>query len=268
MIHIEKMERRDWLWPIVFLMLGVGGAFTAYKLFLQAFPEASINLRLTRDEISARSLNFLRGRGLNTDGYRRLTVFDFDNQAKTYLERELGLQEANKVMASTVHIWRWQTRLFRPPQKEEMSVWLTTTGEMVAFSHKVDENRPGPKLEKEEAQRIAEVFLRTERQLDLDRYKLVTDDVTQRPNRLDYSFTWEEEGFKLKEATRRMRVTVIGDQVGEFEEFLKIPEQWTRDYRQMRSRHELLQNFANASYVLLLGGMIFVIARSARVRKI
>src|SRR5512147_3196522 len=148
MIHIEKMERRDWLWPLLFLALGVAGAFTAYKLFHQAFPEASIDLRLTRDEISARSLDFLRGRGLNIDGYRRLTVFDFDNQAKTYLERELGLQEANRVMGSTVRIWRWQTRLIRPPQKEEMSVWLTTTGEMVGFQHKVEENQPGAKLQK------------------------------------------------------------------------------------------------------------------------
>ncbi len=268
MMHIEKMERRDWLWPLLFLALGVAGAFTAYKLFHQAFPEASIDLRLTRDEIAARSLDFLRGRGLSTDGYRRTTIFSYDNQSKTYLERELGLQEANKVMASTVRIWRWQTRLFRPPQKEEMSVWLTTTGEMVGFSHKVDEGFPGAKLEKEEAQRIAEVFLRSERKLDLSRYKLVTDEVTNRPNRLDYTFTWEEEGFKLKEATRRMRVTVIGDQVGEFDEFLKVPEQWTRDYIQLRSRNELLQNFANASYVLLLGGVIFVIARSTRLRKI
>jgi membrane protease YdiL (CAAX protease family) len=268
MIHIEKMERRDWLWPALFLALGVAGGLTAYKLFFHAFPEASINLKLTRDEISARSLEFLRGRGLDTEGYRRTTLFSYDNQAKTYLERELGLQEANRVMASTVRIWRWQTRLSRPPQKEEMSVWLTTTGEFVGFSHKVEENRPGARLEKEGAQRIAEVFLRSERQLELSRYKLVTDEAVNRPNRLDYTFTWEEEGFKLKEATRRMRVTVIGDQVGEFEEFLKIPEQWTRDYAKLRSRNELFQNIANASYVLLLGGVIFVIARSARLSKI
>ena len=65
-----------------------------------------------------------------------------------------------------------------------------------------------------------------------------------------------------------MRVTVSGDQVGEFQEFLKIPDQWVRDYDTLRSRNDLLQYIATALYVLLLAVGLVVIARSTQRRGI
>src|SRR6266849_1169712 len=102
----ERLAGRDWVWPLIFLLLGGAGAAVAFQYHRQAFPEASINLSLTKDEITTRSLNFLRGRNLSPESYRRFTVFDFDSLAKIYLERELGLEEANRLMSSRVKIWR------------------------------------------------------------------------------------------------------------------------------------------------------------------
>ena len=269
MTSIERATRKDWLWPAIFIALGIVGALVARQYFFRAFPEASIDLRIARDEITRLSDGFLRGRGLDPTGYRHVTVFDSDDieQAKTYLERELGLEEANRVMATRVNIWRWRTRWIKPPEKEEFSVWLTTAGKLVGFEHQVEENREGARLIKAEAQRIAEVFLRAERGLDLGRFDLVTDDVKERPRRLDYTFTWEERGVKLKDATVRMSVTVLGDRVGGFREFLKIPEQWTRDYERMRSRNNLLSTIDSALYVLLLLAAVVTIVQAAGRRR-
>ena len=87
-IQIERLTRKDWLWPVLFLLLGVAGALAAHRFFFQAFPEASIDLRLPKEEIAGRSLQFLRDRHLSVDGYRQFTTFDFDDQAKTYLDRK------------------------------------------------------------------------------------------------------------------------------------------------------------------------------------
>ncbi len=263
-----RTVRREWLWPVLFLIVGVAGVLVASRLFFRAFPEASVDLRLDKSEIARRSNDFLRGRGFNTAGYRQITVFDFDDTSKTYLERELGLEEANRAMATRVNMWRWQTRLIRPPEKEEFSVWLGTTGTLVGFEHLVDEKRPGARLSRDEAQRVAEVFLRAERRVDLASFKLVVDEAKTRPGRLDYTFTWKERGFRLKDATRRMSVTVLGDQVGGFREFLKIPEKWTRDYEKLRSLNNLLGVIATVLYILLLVGAAITLARSVRVKKI
>src|SRR5258708_12350044 len=194
--RIEKMTGRDWLWPVIFLLLGVGGAFTAHHYFFQAFPEASVDLRLTRQEVQEKALHFLRGRNLPVDDYHVFTGFGCEENAKDWLERELGTEEANRLMSTTVHIWNWRTRLIKPPGKEELEVHLTPSGELLSFSHIVKEDAPGASLTKEEAQRVAEVFLRTERGVKLNAYHLVEDSVRTRPMRLDYTFTWEENDFK------------------------------------------------------------------------
>jgi len=266
--HLAKMTGRDWLWPVIFLLLGVGGAFAAHHFFFQAFPEASVDLRLTRQEVEVRALDFLRGRGLNTDGYHVSTAFNFDDEAKTYLERELGAEEANRLMSSTVRIWNWRTRLIKPPQIEEMVVHFTTTGELMGYTHIVKEDDPGASLSKTEAQRIAEVFLLTELRIDLKKYHLVEDAVKTRPKRLDYTLTWEENDFKAKDATHRLTVTVLGDLVGGLKDFLKIPDQWSRDYEKLRSRNELLEIIATALYVLLIIVGLFVIFGGGRAKQI
>ncbi len=259
----ERLTGRDWVWPLIFLLLGSVGASIAFKYHREAFPEASIDLKLTKEEITTRSLDFLRGRNLSPEGYRRFTVFDFDDQAKIYLEREMGMEEASRLMSS-LKIWRWKTRFMKPPSTEEITVRLTPAGELVGFDHKVEEKRAGAKLSKAEAQRIAEVFLITEKAFDLINYKLVSDELTTWPNRLDYNFTWEQNDVKFKEATARVRVTVQGDQVGGYSEFLKIPDQWTRDYERMRSRNDLLTFVALAMYVVMLSLALLVVTRSTR----
>lgn len=267
-MRIVKATRQDWKWPAIFLLLGLLGAFVSVRYFRKAFPEASIDLKLTRDEIGQRATAWMRLRGLNPGRFRENIIFAPDEESKTYLERELPLDEANRLMSTQVGVWRWKVRRFNPPEKEEVRVYLDPAGELVSFEHLVDEKAPGARLGKEEAQRLAEIFLRTQKDVKLDDYTLVQDVLKERPNRYDYSFTWERKGFQIKDATFRMAITLQGDQVGEFREFLKIPEQWTRDYQRMRSRNTQLTLIATAFYVPLLVVAIVVLVQRARKKQI
>lgn len=266
--HLEKMTGRDWRWPIIFLLLGVAGAFAAHHFFFEAFPEASVDLRLTREQVEAQAVDFVRGRGISTDGYHVFTAFTFDEEAKTYLERELGTAEANRLMSNGVRVWNWRTRIIKPPQVEEIITHFTTSGQLMGFTHKIKENEPGASLTKEEAQRVAEVFLRTELRIDLDKYHLVEDQLKTQPKRLDYTLTWEENDFRAKDATHRLTVNVQGDKVGGLRDFLKIPDQWMRDYEKLRSRNNLLEVIATALYVVLIIAGLFVIFGQGGARKI
>lgn len=266
-MRIVKATRQDWKWPAIFLLAGLAGAAIAYLYFFHAFPEASIDLRLSRTEIAERGAGWLRLRGLNPAGYRQSVLFDPEDEARTYLEREMGLEAANRLMASEVPVWRWRVRFFRPPQKEEFVVRLTTAGQLTGFRHLIDEKAPGARLGKDEAQRLAEVFLRAQKAIDPAHYWLVSDSLDARPNRHDYTFTWERRNYRLKEATWRVSVTVQGDRIGGYREFLKVPEQWDRDYQRLRSRNELLNMIATAFYLpLLIAGIIVLIRMAQRKR--
>jgi len=94
-------------------------------------------------------------------------------------------------MASDVRIWSWKTRAIKPPLKEEYTTYFTTRGELMGFQHLINEADPGASLSKTEARAIGEVFLRTERRINLDKYHLVEDALVTRPKRLDYTLTWK-----------------------------------------------------------------------------
>ena len=59
--------------------------------------------------------------------------------AKTFLEREAGLEKANQLMGTRVRLWRWSFRWFRPRQKEEFRADITPTGDFAGFEHELPE---------------------------------------------------------------------------------------------------------------------------------
>jgi len=48
---------------------------------------------------------------------------------------------------------------------------------------------------------------------------------TARPHRTDRIFIWKENDFNLRDATYRVAVTTLGNEVGGFRQYLKVPEQ-------------------------------------------
>ena len=83
-------------------------------------------------------------------------------------------------------------------------------------------------------------------------------------HRVDRTFTRKERDFQLGDATNRLEVTVLGDEVGGYREYLKIPEQWTRDYKLLRSKNEVTSIVDTAVMLVLVVGMVIVIVLRVR----
>ncbi len=258
---LEKLRAEDKrLAAAVALILAASAAFTIAN-YSAAFPQASIELRYTKSEITDKAREFLESRGLSTEGFHNLTLFDSDTSAQLFLERELGLEEANRLMAGQVAVWRWRARWFRPPEKEELRVYLAPDGRLVGFRHVVPEARPGARLGRDEAYAIAERFLQEQTSAA---HRLVEERLEERPERYDYVFTWEQEGFQVKDATYRRSVVVQGGDVGYYSEYLHVPERWTREYARLRSANELYATIAWALFALLIVAAIAVLVRALR----
>jgi hypothetical protein len=262
---VDRIDGRDKkLILAVALVSALSVAYVLYN-YRAAFPQASLDLRHSKSEITAMAQHFLTSRGLSTEGFRSLTLFDPADQARLYLERELGLEEANRLMESRVPVWRWRARWFRPPEKEEMVVYLSPQGRLVGFRHVIAEAAPGARLSPEEAQAIAGEFLRAQTGTP---HRLVEEQVQERPARQDHVFTWEDEEFRAKDATLRKKVVVQGDALGEYSEFLHVPEQWERDFAALRSSNELFQWGAEACFAVLFVAAVVVLIQWLRRRQV
>jgi len=257
----ERLDSHDKTVLLIWILAGLLGAGVAYKYFFQAFPEASVQFKVTRAAALEHARQFAIAQGAQLDGYQSSIIFQVDHSAKTYLEREVGLKQANQMMANDVHIWYWETRFFRPLQKEQFKVWVDPAGGVVGYTHELEETAPGARLERATAQTAAESFLRDILHADLSRYDFREEEANSKelPNRRDWRFSWERRGFRAKDAPYRLSVTLAGDRVAGYSEYLKVPEAWERGYDRLRSSNNFIEYIALIPYAFFLGGCLYVI---------
>ena len=263
---LERLDSKDAKVLLIWILAGILGACVAYTYSFRAFPEASVEFKVPRADALAVAKQFAAAQGAQLAGYDSSIVFDLDDTAKTYLEREVGLQQANRMMAAQVHIWYWSARFFRPLQKEEFDVRIDPAGGIVGYAHELEEAAPGARLDRAAAQATAEAFLRDTLHLDLSQYDFREEEanLTERPARRDWSFSWERRGFRAKDAPYRLTVTLAGDRVSGYNEYLKVPEAWKLDYERLRSSNNLFEYIALLPYAFLIGGCLFVIVSLGR----
>ena len=101
---------------------------------------------------------------------------------------------------------------------------------------------PRPDATAAQARALAEDFLRTRLARDPASLDFVEAADIARPHRMDRVFTWKERDFELHDATNRVEVTMLGNEAGGYREYLKVPEQWTRDYERLRSKNQVAAN--------------------------
>lgn len=245
---------------LLWILLGVVGAVFAQRYFFRAFPEASVDFRITRSEAIERAKQFVASAGENAGGYETAVAFEVDDNAKTYLEREVGLQQANQLMSHELNIWYWDVRFFRPQQEEEFHVRVSPAGQIVGYDHKVKEASAGATLERAAAEKTAQDFLNAKLGVDLSKWDFLAEEAnsSKKPNRTDWAFTWEKHSFRAKDAPYRLRVTLEGDRAGSAEEFLQVPEAWERSYAKLRSTNTFYNLVAILPYLLLMGSALWI----------
>ena len=255
---MDRLERNDRRFLLVCLLVIAAGAALTGALFHRAFPEASIEFRVNRSEARDLGAKFLGELGRPLTGTRFAARFDVEENAKVYLERELGLERAGRFYGTDAKVWRWKMRWFRSGAKEEERVEVTPRGDLAAFESVRKEDAPGPRLSSDAARALSRRFL-SSRGLPAAALKPIEVTPITRPNRSDWTFVDEKPGFRMGEATVRYATTVSGGEVTAFREFVHVPESWLRDYGRLRSRNEAAGTVATFGFFLTLVAMLGVL---------
>jgi hypothetical protein len=231
-----RLTRRDGWLIAVAVLIAAASLLVGFTYFPRAFPEATIEFTVGREESRERAAALLDALGL--DGHaagRHAARFVYDDNTKVFLEKEMGLAQADSAFSGEIRLWRWGHRWFQVGEREEFRVAIATTGELAAFHHRLEEEAHGREIGDSEAEQLAGRFLATYAAIDLARFELVGSSSKTRPNRVDRTFTWELTGRRWAEAPLRLDVTIQGDRIGGFRTYLKIPETWHRDYEGLPS---------------------------------
>ena len=262
-------HRRDTLWILGFLAAGALGLACYIGLYDRAWPAASLNFRVDREQAFEAAETYLQRLGYDLSEYESARIFSRAGLPQVFLERTLGLAEANGLVRDWISIWSWQIRWFKPLQKEELRVGIDPGGRVTRFTHAILESDEGASLPQEEARAVAESFLTEVQGFSLDDYEPIAASSVDRPARRDHTFTYRKRDWVVGEDGHyRLWVSVQGDRAGGFSEFLKVPETFAREYREIRSRAGLIFNVATAIAMALVIAMAVFLVRKYRRREL
>jgi len=259
--RLDSGDRR-FLW--LALLIGAASLAVGLWLYPRVNPEASIRFGVDRADAQQAASAFLRDLGHSVEGYRHAGQFTYDDEAKVFLERTLGLEGFQDAVDGPVRLWRWSNRWFRPLQTEEFRVEIATTGERVGFEHTIAEDAPGASLELAAARTLAESFLREQISLDLTGLELLDQSSEQRKARTDHRFVWKQRAVDWRGGTARCEVRVQGDAIGAYREWVQAPEAWTREYSALRARNDAAAVVAAGLLLLTLAATVVVTVRRMR----
>lgn len=269
---------------ILFLALGVIGLGTFIALYDKVFPTAALRLEITQPRATEIALRYLAARGFDAGTYKHATLFTVYDKQANFLERTWGITRFNEEIARDSHLapWRFETRFFRPLQKEEFLVGVNTEGKVTAFHHLVEETAPGAHLTKEEARARVEEFLRNDLRVDPSEYEEKEYHEGKLSARTDHEFTYERKNSRIFRASaeeantrrvlaeeggttddpgaQRLGIIVQGDTVGAFERFVFVPESFTRAQMKEDASGTLYIIIAGLAQIfLLIAGFVILL---------
>lgn len=186
-------------------------------------------------------------------------TFSYDDDAKTFLEYELGGHKANELMVNEIPVWYWRLRMAKELQQEEMSVWISPDGKLSGVDHSIENDKAMPSIDHKAAEVFVRNFVENQVGQSLDGYALIKNEEDERPKRKDHSFTFEADKPDYKGAKMRVFVSVAGDKIKAYNRYLHVPEAWKRKFETMRSYNNSLGSIAQVFMTLLnyASGFVF-----------
>ena len=239
-------------------LIFVIGIFSTFKLSNVEVPVNSPSI--DKEEAISIANQFLSDNNITLpDGYNAYAFDDSSYPASSFIWEQLGEETYLSLLGTYVLGPRWKVRFakFDGPvetRAREVMVSMDFDGNILRFNNRFPEDEAGKQLSREEAQVLAENALSEYLGMNISAATLTSAQESQKPNRLDWTFTFTDnneldyEGAKLQNI-----ISISGDQISGFTKFVFVPEDWAR----MKRDREGLSGIIGTLFTV--PGAIFVI---------
>ena len=254
------MFKKPVFWVIFVLVFIICSIFTV-RYFPHAFPVVTLDLKMDRQAALQAAEEQTQLHRWGPEDYRQAATFRLDGRVRNFVELEAGGNEAYRKMlkGDLYSPYTWQVRHFKEGETNEVRMNFTPEGDPYGFREKLPEDEPGASLTPDSALVIGETTAEETWHIDLSAYEMVEQSQEVRPGgRTDHTIVYERPDVVIGEGRYRLRLVVGGDRLTELTHFVKVPEAFSRRYREMRSANRTLNNTATIATAVLyvLGGVI------------
>lgn len=252
-LNKKSLTRTPFFW-VTFLLISLSGIFLSFHYFSRSFPIVDLNLTMDRQQALQKARDCAQQFQWGPDQYRQAASFEVESEVQNFIELEAGgPQEFGRILKEGYYApYTWVARHFKEFDAEEIKIFFTPQGVPYGFVYKIPENAPGAALSSHEARARAVAEAQNYWNIDFSLYTSVEEAQEVTPyGRIDHAFVYEHNDKKVGTVPYRLRLIVRGDKLAELKIFVKIPESFTRKYKEMRSSNNMIALTATIVMILL-----------------
>lgn len=219
---------------IITVILGMLSAAIFFSLYLDYAPQASVDLKYSRQEVIALAKKYLAELGYNTSRLTSDANFRFDSGGAFYLDHSIGLKQANRIFRSDsllLHSWDiyfYDKKLAPSRMTDQFNVTVSPTGKVFGFRHRLTDSTTSASVSQMEARLLAEKFLQ-EQGHKINRLELQKSSVNELSARNDYTFHWTSKDSMFN-MLPQIWVDIHGNKIGRYQFNLQEPEAFRQNF--------------------------------------
>ncbi len=250
-----SVYRKPLFWVLFALLSTLCTLFT-FKFFPSAFPIVNLEVSCNRSQALQQAAKIAHEYNTGPQNYTQAAAFDVDDDVKTFVELEAGGKDALAQMLKDPYYapYQWHVRHFKEFEKNETTFYLKPDGIPYGFHETLSENAPGAALTQEQALEIVQKEA-PKWHINLSEYKHIEHSKETLPSgRVDHEITFEREKIRIGAGFYRVQFTISGDKLTRVHHYVKVPENFTRKYQEMRSANNSIHS---ATFLLMI--LLYVI---------
>ncbi len=240
--------------------LFAGAASLAAWAFMTEFRTESPPLSINREQAFDIARREVESRGIFLPpSWRALGAVGGNVDAShRFVWQEGGRERYRQLFGSYLSLPHWWVRFAKfegdvAERAEEYRVYVGPDGNVVRFSHRLPEGRPGARLSEESARAravstIGRFYGLTDAQLEE-----ISAAPRNLPNRDDWTVTFaDRDNYPMEEGEARVAVRLGGDTIADTVRWIHVPEEWLRRDRERATRVGIVSNLSFAFLAICL----------------
>ncbi|MEC8881989.1 MAG: CPBP family intramembrane glutamic endopeptidase [Pseudomonadota bacterium] len=227
------------------------------------FPSITTPISLDKDQAIAKAKTLNKESPLALQSAQAAASYQTNTNLINYLSLE---DKTNNLLNQTIdnkitQTSFWTVRLYTSGKIQENHFIFAPNGSNYGFSMILPENLELPSLTKNEASTLAKETLKTYKMEGINTNDYTLKDYAQdkKPSRVDHRFTFENSKKSLSEAKLQIIIVISGDKVSKVLPSIKLPENFLKDYNNMRSYNLKLGSYGQ-TFILLGYGTLALLA--------
>lgn len=256
---MTRITHKPLFW-ILFCLGALASGYLVINYFSSAFPIVNLEIKMNRGQALHSAAKLAQQFNVGPSDYAQAASFESDQAVQTFVELEAGGKAAFSQMIKDPYYtpYTWRVRHFKEFEKNETLFIFKPDGTAYGFIETLSDNTQGATLTSEQAQAIAQQAAQNWHITLADYILVEASKETRASGRIDHTYTYERPNIRIGNGYYRLKLVVSGDKLTEVSHSIKIPEEFSLKYKEMRSANNGIAFAATIAMILLyfLGGCV------------